>query len=236
METNDNKKKKVEIKSIHKGHRERVRNKFLKYGLESFTEIEALEFLLFYAIPYKNTNELAHALIDEFGSLENVLRADIHRLTSVKGISSNSAALIALFNEIYKHIHVNINFEGIFLNTAHRMGRFCCNYFMNHVNETLILISTDSNRKLKSVDVISEGTVSQTPVFYSKVIDMALKNKTSTVFIAHNHPGNNPNPSHNDIEDTKELANYLEKSGIELIDHIVCSGQEFVSMSDKGQI
>ncbi len=236
METNNKKKKGVEIKSVHKGHRERVRNKFLKNGLAGFTEIEALEFLLFHSIPYKNTNEIAHALIDEFGSLDGVMKADIHRLTKIKGISTTSAALIALFNEIYKYIHVNVNIEGIYLANIHLTGRFCCDYFMNHLEESIIVISVDSTRKVKCIDVVSEGVVNHAQLYFSRVIDAALKNKAAHIYIAHNHPSNNPEPSTDDVKITRELSEYLYKSGIELLDHIICSGSNYVSLHDKGHI
>lgn len=236
METNNKRKNKVEIKSIHKGHRQRVRNKFIKHGLESFTEVEALEFLLFHSIPYKDTNEIAHALINKFGSLEGVMKADIRHLTEVNGISTNSAALISLFNEFYKYIHVNANIEGVYFSNVHVAGRFCCNYFMNHLEEAMIVISTDSNRKVKCIDVVSEGILTSTPVYFSRIIDVALKNKTATIYIAHNHPSNNPEPSPEDITYTQKLQTFLKDSGIHLLDHIICSGNNYVSLSDKGYI
>ena len=100
--------KKLEIKSIHKDHRKRVKNKIVNYGMESFTEIEVLEALLFYSIPYRDTNVIAHNLLDKFGSLKSVMNADYYELLKVDGISENSASLILLFREMNMYINTKL--------------------------------------------------------------------------------------------------------------------------------
>jgi len=220
-------------KSVHGGHRERMRDKFLKYGFEVFSEVEVLEYLLYYCLPQKNTNEIAHKLIDNFGSLKGVLNAEYFDLMEVAGIKEYSAAFIVMYRELFKYVRTN-NDPGIVLSKSEIAGKFCCDYFYNHVEESFILISLDSNKKVKCVDVISKGTETETAFYARKIIKYAVKNRANAVIFAHNHPGENPQPSSNDLIITDRFIKILESLGIDLIDHIICSGNKNISISDKG--
>jgi len=226
-------KNKTKIASIHKGHRERVRNKFLQYGLESFTKYEVLELLLFYAIPYKDTNEIAHRLIDKFGSVKAVIDADVNDLIEIEGINEVSASLIVLQRELFKYIHTK-EYDVEVLSSSSKSGWFCCKYFMNHVEESFIIIYLDLNDVVKNIEVISEGSENETAFYIRKTVKRILQHRCSKVIIAHNHPGEYPEPSSDDIMSTGHLNESLENIGISLIDHIICSGDKYVSMSDRG--
>lgn len=226
-------KKKPKITSIHKGHRERVRNKFLQYGFETFTKYEVLELLLFYAIPYKDTNEIAHRLIDKFGSVKAVIDADVNDLLEIDGINEVSASLIVLQRELFKYIHTK-EYDVEVLSSSSKSGWFCCKYFMNHVEESFIIIYLDLNDVVKNIEVISEGSENETAFYIRKTVKRILQHRCSKVIIAHNHPGEYPEPSSDDIMTTGHLNESLENIGISLIDHIICSGDKYVSMSDRG--
>lgn len=231
--SNKTKKSNSKIKSIHKDHRKRVRDKFFKFGLSCFSEYEVLEFLLFHSIPLKDTNEIAHRLIEHFGSLEGVFNAEYYDLMEVNGISEVSAGLISLFRQISQYLRTT-NKEGELLNTAHKAGKFCCDYFASHVEENSIIIVLDENQAAKVIEVISEGSETETGFYPRKIIKSIIKHRATKVILAHNHPNKNPNPSNNDIHNTKVLAEVLKTAGIQLIDHIVCGGERFVSMADRG--
>ena len=223
------------IKSIHKDHRKRVREKFFKFGLECFSEYEVLEFLLFHSIPLKDTNEIAHKLIEHFGSLEGVLNAEYYDLMEVAGISEVSAGLITLHRQISKYIRVN-NRAGVSLDTSRRAGQFCCDYFLSHVEENFIIIILDENKNAIAVEVISEGSETETALYPRKIIKSIIKHRGTKVIIAHNHPNQNPYPSNSDKVTTSKLAQVLNEFDIQLIDHIVCGGQRYISMSERGMI
>ncbi len=219
--------------TLHKGHRERVRNKFMQYGLDSFTKYEVLELLLFYSIPLKDTNEIAHRLLDKFGSVKAVINADTDDLMEVDGINEVSASLISFHRELYKYIHTK-EFEYETLATSAKAGKFCCEYFKSHINETFIVICLDLNSVVKNIEVISEGCENETAMYPRKTIKKILQNKCSKVIIAHNHPGEHPEPSTEDVVITGQLNGFLESVGIFLMDHIICSGNQYVSLSDRG--
>lgn len=226
---------KEKSKPMHSGHRQRLRERFLKHGLTGFSEYQVLEFLLFFSVVRKDTNPIAHKLIDTFGSLQGVLDADYYDLMEVGGISEVSASLITLHREMFKYLETN-NPSTKRLTNVFEAGEFCCRYFAHHVDEALIMIVLDSQRNIKAVEVISEGNEMQTAFYPRKIMKYALRHKGCSIIISHNHPDKNPTPSNNDVYNTNRLIVSLRDFGIDLIDHIVCGGSRFVSMSDRGYI
>ena len=222
-------------KNVHKDHRKRVRNVFLEYGLESFTDIEVLELLLFYSIPQKDTNEIAHRLLDHFGTLKNVLSAEYYDLMEVKGINEISASLIILQRELTRYVNTK-KYESERLNTSRRAGMFCCDYFKNHVEESFIIIILDDKDYVENISVISKGVENETAFYTRKVLKEVLRYRSNTIMLAHNHPGNNSEPSLSDIKATGKLMNALDDIGIYIKDHIVCAGDSYTSMADRGNL
>jgi DNA repair protein RadC len=89
--------------SIHDGHRQRLKERFLEQGLDSFTKYQALELMLFYCIPRQNTNDIAHRLIEHFGSVSQTLDADIEELCSVEGIGLSAATFLKLLPAVARY-------------------------------------------------------------------------------------------------------------------------------------
>jgi len=222
-------------KHLHGGHRARVRKKFVEYGLESFSEIEVLEFLLFHVIPQKDTNETAHLLLDSFGSLKNVLNAQYDDLIRIEGMGDKSAAFIMFINEFYKYINSR-EFDNILLDTSKKVGTFCCNYFRHHRNECFIVIGMTHGRKIKFVEKISDGTEYETDVCKELVFKKVLNRNVKKIILAHNHPSSGPEPSIQDISVTNKVASMFKDFDIAVIDHVVCGENDFVSMSDRGML
>ncbi len=224
------------IKSIHRGHRERVREKFFNYGLDCFSEYEVLEFLLFHTIPMKDTNEIAHRLIERFGTLKGVFNADYHDLMEVNGISEVSAALITMQREIFKYLRTKaVKKER--LGTSAVAARYCRKYFENHVEESTVVIVIDDERNVQGVEVICKGTETESYVLMRKIIRVLIRYRSTSAIIAHNHPGVKlANPSNEDYESTLNLKQTLENLGIALVDHIVCTDTDYFSMMDNGYI
>ena len=226
---------KTSTKDIHKGHRMRLRNKFAKHGLDTFTEIEVLEFLLFHVIQRKDTNKIAHLLLDRFGTLKNVLNAGYDELRVIDGMGDVSAAFVVFLREFSKYLNTN-EFKETVLDTAKKSGDYCCNYFKHHTNECFIIIGLTHNRKIKFVEKISDGTEYETNVNKEYIFKTVLNRNAKKIILSHNHPVSTPEPSAQDIVSTKEIAATFLEFGIEVIDHIVCSNDDFISMSDRGMI
>lgn len=220
--------------NIHKNHRKRVREKFVQYGFQTFSEHEVLEMILFYSISRKDTNVIAHKLIERFGTLQAVLDAEYNDLIEVEGISDVSASLIMIYRELYKYVRTKSVKQDSDLSTVYKICDFCCQYFSHHVEESLILITLGENRMLKCVDVISNGCESETAFYPRKIMKAIVKNRATDVVIAHNHPKGLPDPSSNDTLITQKLKKMLSDIGVNIVDHIVCSGERYMSFSERG--
>lgn len=222
-------------KNIHSGHRARLYERYENLGLEGFAEHEVLEFLLYFVYKRRDTNPIAHRLINEFGSLEDVLKADISDLRDVKGVGDKSALLINFCRQLIIFLN-SYKKEGIPLPNKDVMGGFCTDYFKLHPEENFIVLILDAKRRLKKVAPISKGTENETAFYPRKVLKSVIKYRANTVAIAHNHTGNCVHPSDNDIRVTDKISKLLDGIGVPLIDHIVCCNDRYTSLAERGMI
>lgn len=232
-DNNINKNKKKSVKSPHAGHRQRVIKKFMEHGLDSFAEHEVLELILFFAIPRADTNALAHRLVDEFGSIQNVLDASCEDLIEIKGIGNNAATLISLFRSVSEYKNKLFK-KNVVLHDSSDYGAYCLDYFADHVDESAIILALDSNHRLKKVSVISTGTFSETAFYAEKIMKTALTVRAPLIVIAHNHPGGKLTPSTADKILTRQLYDLMDAVHIKLVDHIICNEKHFTSLRECG--
>lgn len=220
-----------EKQNIHKGHRERLRQRFLKEGLENFQPHNILELLLFYGIPMKDTNKEAHRLIDKFGSLSAVFDADFEDLCKVNGIGENTAVLIKLLPELFKKYEVDkVNREGDVLNDCEAVARYVSKYFKGVNEEHLYLLCLDPNCKILCFEQISSGTINSTPINNRKIVELAYRTKAANLVLVHNHPSGVVAPSRSDVNATMSTAELLKSLGMKLNDHIIIgNGDDFFS-------
>ena len=219
---------------VHDGHRERMRERFLKNGLEGFAEHEALELLLFYAIPQGNVNPLAHALIEEFGSLMNVLTAPVERLVKVKGVKERTAVLLRLSAGIARKARLEELEQETPLTSYDKLGEYLLELFSQERNEAVYMLCLDQKGKLLSRKRLGEGTASAVNLDVRKLAADALTASASAVVLAHNHPSGIALPSRDDINTTEQARTALETIGVKLADHIIVADGDFVSMADSG--
>ena len=216
--------------SKHDGHRERLRDRFIKEGLDHFTQEQVLELLLFYSIPRQDTNEIAHDLVDYFGSLHQVLEAPVQELQKVEGIGERSAVLLRLMAEISRYYQVNRAINEKILNSIEACGRYLVPRFVGRRNETVFLLCLDAKCKMLCCREISEGTVNAAGVSVRKVVETALAVNASSVVLAHNHPSGMALPSTEDVVTTRRIAAALRAVDVILVDHLVISDDDYVSL------
>ena len=220
--------------SVHDGHRERLRQRFLTEGLDNFTDIQVLELLLFYCIPRRDTNELAHALKARFGSLSQVLEARPEELMKVEGIGFNTAVFLSLIPAAGRFYSVDRLSHTKILRTTDECGEYLLHFFGGRSQETVFLLCLDAKCKVLSCQQIGEGSVNSAGVPIRKVVETALAVNATSVVLAHNHPSGLAVPSHEDIVTTRRVAMALDAVEINLADHIIVADDDFVSMAQSG--
>lgn len=221
-------------KGVHDGHRERMKRRFIQAGLDGFNDHNLLEMLLFYAVPRKNTNLLAHKLIEHFGSLTAVFEADFEELKTVEGIGDNAATLIKLAPQLGKRYLEEKSAPKNVISSVNAAGEYFVAKFMFEVNEAAYALLLDSANGIIACKQISRGVVNATEVGVRMLVETAIKNNAASVIISHNHPAGPPQPSKEDEYCTELIRKALELVDIKLLDHIIVAGKEFQSLNKIG--
>ena len=220
---------------LHDGHRQRLIQRFLEEDLDNFEPHNALELLLFYAIPRKDTNELAHVLMDTFGSLKGVFDAPYEELIKVTGIGPNTAALLKLVPSLTR-TYYSSDARSVILDTSEKSGEYFLPYYIGQTEEVVRLACLDAGGKVISNQILHRGSANAAEVNMRKIVNIALRNNAMGVILAHNHPGGLPLPSEEVVATTKSIREALMPMGILLMDHIIVAGQDYVSMARSGII
>ncbi len=218
---------------VHDGHRQRKRDQFLAHGLDSMAEHEALELLLYYAIPRRDTNPIAHELIDRFGSLAGVLAAPWEELAKVPGVGPSAAALIAMVPQLYRRARASAVNEMI-LDSVERIGAFFREQFTAQNREVLYQLCLDAKGRMLCCKMICEGDVGGVTFNVRKIVENALLYNAVMVALAHNHPSGFAVPSDSDIAATREVRDALAAVHVELVDHIIVADDDYVSLRHTG--
>ena len=221
---------------VHQGHRQRVKTEFMARGLAGMPDHRALELLLFYAIPQGDVNPLAHALVEQFGSLAGVFTATREQLLAVKGIGENTATLIHLMPALAgRYLEERSSFEGQLTDSWH-FKELLSPLFFGARNEMVYLVCMDSKQKLITCRKLGEGVPDRVDVTGRQVLEAALACGATRVALAHNHVSGIAMCSAQDIQTTRHLQQLLNQVGICLVDHFVIAEDEMVSMRDSGYL
>ena len=218
----------------HDGHRQRVRQRFLRAGLEDFHEITILELILFFAIPRSDTNPIAHRLLDRFGSLAGVLDAPVEELVKIEGVGENAAILLTLFPQVSRKYCIEKSSPGQILSSTDQCGAYLVPYFLGEKDEVVYLLCLDAKCKALDCRMLFRGGVNSAGVSVRKIVEAALACNATSVILAHNHTSGIALPSAEDEATTRTLRRALDAVGILLADHIIVADDDFVSMADNG--
>lgn len=220
--------------SIHDGHRQRLKERFLREGLDNFEQLQVLELLLFYCIPRQDTNPIAHALLDRFGSVSKVLEASPEELKKVPGVGENAAAFLSLVMATGRYYLVNQKEKETKLKSINECGQYLLPFFHGRRNETVFLLCLDAKCKVLSCKEVGEGSVNSAAVPIRRIVEMALGDNATSVVLAHNHPSGLALPSGEDIQTTRRLSLALRAVEIELVDHVIVADGDYVSLAESG--
>lgn len=225
-----------ELKKQRSGHRERVRRRFLDEGLDGFRDYEALEMLLFYAVPRQDTKGIAKRLIEQFGSLHAVFHAAPEKLMQEGGLTEAGAALIAMLPQLARKIEEEQAQESSHIRSTLDAGRDVIAMFRGRQDESVRILCMNASGKIVKRAKIAEGDVNAVHFPIRKLVEEALACKAVSVILAHNHPGGTMLPSQEDLDATKSAKTALETVGIRLLDHLIVSGDNYCSLREEGYL
>ncbi len=226
----------AENKNIHEGHRQRVKERFLNHGLDSFTDVQLLETLLFYAVPKKDTNETAHLLIKTFGSFKKVFEAKYEDLVKVKGIGDNAASLIKFF-QMFSKKYLELSYtesKEVKFDSPKKLKKYCKHLFLGETKEMIYVIALDADLAIIGQEALNTGDQGSVFLSFRKLTEFVHKTNTCRVVLAHNHPSGTQLASRDDVSATREVADLLDQIGVELVDHIVVGKSGAISMREEG--
>jgi len=218
---------------IHDGHRKRMLESFLKNGADGMHPHEMLEVLLFYAIPRQNTNTIAHELIRSFGSLRGVFDAPYEELIKVRGVGESSAVLIKMVPEMAR-AYLSDMAGDVIISSNRDAAKYLLPRFVGRTNETVFVMCLDNKNRMISCVKVNEGTVNAATISSRSVIQIGMHYNAAALVLAHNHPGGTALPSAEDINTTRHLADLCANLKMPLLDHLVVSDGDYVSMAETG--
>ena len=218
---------------VHDGHRERLKNKFLEQGLDGFDDHNVLELLLFYALPRQDTNPLAHALLEHFGSLDAVLEAPREELLKVPGVGENAATLLRLVPAVSRRYEMSKKDFGEILDSTQKAGDYLAARYLFERDEVVYVVCLDAKRRVLCCKALFRGDVNSADVSIRKIAELAIVKNASAVILSHNHTSGIALPSREDEQTTKRIKTALEAMNIELLDHIIVADNDYISMAEN---
>lgn len=219
----------------HSGHRIRLKKRFIREGgFENFEDHNILEMLLFYTIPRKDTNELAHRILDRFGSLHALFDASYEELVKTPGISENTACLIKAILPAARAYNYSKYQQVTILNNMDKVSDYLLGKYAGFSEEVLGLVSMDNCFRALSFDILARGTIDSVILDVRKVIETLIVNQATIAIIVHNHPSGHALPSKEDIYQTRRIISACNSINVSVLDHDLIAGGECISLHSSG--
>ena len=216
------------------GHRQRVKQRFRDEGLEHFEESHALELLLFYAVPRRDTKPIARRLLDAFGSYAKVLEADMDALCKVEGVGQGTATYIKLVHASSRYYNMNRNQRPQRFTTTADYCKYLIEQYHGLTKERAYLLCLNARNEPICIRQVMEGTTTSVDFPIRKVLDIAINFDASFVVLSHNHPEGPLKHSPEDLSYTKKIAAALRVADIILLDHVIVANDNYLSFAESG--
>ena len=216
---------------VHDGHRARMKARFVRNGLDNFDDHSVLELLLFYAVPRRDVNELAHALLDHFGTLDAVFEASCEDMMRVPGVGENVATLLTLIPQVGRRYQMAKRRQQTILRSSEDAGNYLVPLYLYERTEVVYLLfkalaaHLDAGKSARTFACDDEERA---------IVETALSQKAVSVILSHNHVDAYALPSREDELTTRRIRDALLLVGITLADHIIVCGEDYVSFADSG--
>lgn len=213
------------------GHRERLRQKYIRAGADSFHDYELIELLLTYAIQRRDVKPIAKALFHKFKTLQNMVDADLKELKQVEGLGDNSALLLKLIRELSVfYLSAKIEKRDV-IASSEDFSNFARMKLGGLQEEQMLAIYLDSNNQIIEYEVTATGSVDYVTVYPRKILEQVILHKATGLLLAHNHPTGSLSPSANDLTLTRQIAEVIKPLGVRLRDHVIVSKTSCFSLT-----
>ena len=215
--------------SLHAGHRERLRQKFLS-DPKLLADHELLELLLYFALPRRDTNDLAHRLIEQYGSIERALGAAPDYLQLIDGVGPNTACLVSLVGEIarrYTSEQMTPTKEAPTFLTVGAVAHYLAPLFAGQERELAYVLFFDNGMHMIDCFPVGNGTASGVLLSVRRIAERAYSKQAAAAVLAHNHPGGDPDPSGEDVRVTVRLREALGLLEVPLLEHIIFGARNY---------
>ena len=230
-------------KNNAKGHRERVRKKFLENGFNGLEDYEVLELLLFYVIPRKDTKAIAKELIKRFKTLANVLKADTLELKTVNGLGDVAITFLKMMGALPEKIYEDkLKNQKLIKDDKNKITdkEVLLSFLRNKIGyedvEKFYVIYLSSSNEVIAFEESSSGTLDRSSIYPREIYKRVIMENAKSIIIAHNHPSGNTCPSKSDIDITNEIAKGLKNFGALLLEHIIITRDSYFSFLEEGLI
>ncbi len=230
-------------KNNAKGHRERVRKKFLENGFNGLEDYEVLELLLFYVIPRKDTKAIAKELIKKFKTLANVLKADTLELKTVNGLGDVAITFLKMMGALPEKIYEDkLKNQKLIKDDKNKITdkEVLLSFLRNKIGyedvEKFYVIYLSSSNEVITFEESSSGTLDRSSIYPREIYKRVIMENAKSIIIAHNHPSGNTCPSKCDIDITNEIAKGLKNFGALLLEHIIITRDSYFSFLEEGLI
>lgn len=226
------------LKSLGEGHRERLRKRYIKSGLEGFNDYEVLELLLTYSIARKDVKPIAKELIEKFGTIDEIAKSDVKSLLEVDGIGEGSAVFLKLIGDIALILYrEKIEDKDILtIKSKNNLLSYLRGEIGYSPREEFKILFLDSSNKLIASETLFYGTIDKSAIYPREIVERVIKNRAKSVIFAHNHPSGSISPSKKDIELTQYMYDSLKLLEIRLLDHIIITKNSYFSFLEEGLI
>ena len=216
---------------MHENHRERMRQRYMQCGsFDSFSTPEILEMILYSSVPRGDTNETAHRLLEQFGSLRGLLEASTDELQTVQGVGPQSAILLKAVIELTRRYAMEQSLPCRVFDTVSKIADYFCRLYIGIGNERLYMMLLDNRMSLIDCSLISEGTVNAASAPIRLMVERAYFKRASAVVLAHNHPGGVAIPSSSDVEITERFNDAFQNLGITLVEHVIVADDRYCAI------
>ena len=213
--------KRVKDYSNPAGHRNRLRERFLKAGRNSLADYELLELLLTYTIPRKNTKPIAKALLHQFGSIINIFQQSDERLMTIEGIGPQTATFLRVIHSFVTRCMETEVEQQPSISGPEDIFAFVRLHLGPRNKECLYALYLNTGQRVVYHTAIVEGTIDRAPLYPREILKPAIANDATSIILVHNHPEGQPVPSEQDLEMTRKLEDIAAPFGIKLLEHMI---------------